>query len=508
MIAANQVNSSRLEMKDIKKSFSGVSVLQGVDLELGVGEVLALLGQNGAGKSTLVKILGGDYARDAGVIALDGVEVHFSSPRSAIGQGVRILPQELSVMPEMTIAENILIGDLPATFNLGISKLDRAAMDEKAKSLLAELGLEVNPRALLKTLAVSEQRIVEIARAISSQAKVLVMDEPTAALTETEVNRLFEIIRRLKSRGVSIIYISHRMDEIFEISDRVLVLRDGKVTGRFETARVSREEVFAAMLGDAVEGLYPENLAIIGKQVLEVSQFNLEKKLVDLSLDVRQGEIVGVFGLIGSGIELLGKALFGALGNKPTGEVKLEGQLFKPRNPEDAIRYGVGYIAAERKREGILAELSVRENTTLPFLQRFNRGWSISVPEEEQYVSRWIKQLSIRTRGSSQKLRYLSGGNQQKVVLARWLADGVKLLIMEEPTRGVDVGARKEIYAALRDLSNSGLAILMISSDVEEVANLSNRIVVLDRGRVSARFERGVSTKELMHAAAQTIPSH
>ena len=239
-----------------------------------------------------------------------------------------------------------------------------------------------------------------------------------------------------------------------------------------------------------------------------MSHYNLEKKLVDISLDVRQGEIVGVFGLIGSGIEVLGKALFGALGNRPKGNVTLEGKAFQPRNPEDAIRHGLGYIAAERKREGILAELSVRENITLPFLERFQRGLGISVSNEEKYAHHWIEQLSIRTRSSSQKLRYLSGGNQQKVVLARWLADGVKLLIMEEPTRGVDVGARKEIYAALRDLSNGGLAILMISSDVEEVANLSDRVVVLDRGRVAARFERGISTKELMHAAAQTIPSH
>lgn len=507
-MSAVAADPSRLEMRGIGKSFGSVSVLQGVDLELGVGEVLALLGQNGAGKSTLVKILGGDYARDAGTIMLDGAEVHFSSPRSAIGQGVRILPQELSVMPEMTVAENILIGDLPASLNLGISRLDRTAMDKKALDLLAELGLEVNPRALLKSLAVSEQRIVEIARAISGQAKVLVMDEPTAALTEPEVNRLFEIIRRLKTRGVSIIYISHRMDEVFEISDRVLVLRDGRVAGRFETARASREEVFAAMLGDAVEGLYPEGQGQIGNRMLEVSHYNLEKKLVDISLDVRQGEIVGVFGLIGSGIEVLGKALFGALGNRPKGNVTLEGKAFQPRNPEDAIRHGLGYIAAERKREGILAELSVRENITLPFLERFQRGLGISVSNEEKYAHHWIEQLSIRTRSSSQKLRYLSGGNQQKVVLARWLADGVKLLIMEEPTRGVDVGARKEIYAALRDLSNGGLAILMISSDVEEVANLSDRVVVLDRGRVAARFERGISTKELMHAAAQTIPSH
>jgi ribose transport system ATP-binding protein len=267
-VNAVATDPSRLEMRGIGKSFGSVSVLQGVDLELGVGEVLALLGQNGAGKSTLVKILGGDYARDAGMIKLDGAEVHFSSPRSAIGQGVRILPQELSVMPEMTVAENILIGDLPASFNLGISRLDRKAMDQKAMDLLADLGLEVNPRALLKSLAVSEQRIVEIARAISGQAKVLVMDEPTAALTEPEVNRLFEIIRRLKTRGVSIIYISHRMDEVFEISDRVLVLRDGRVAGRFETARAFREEVFAAMLGDAVEGLYPVGEGGVGRQML------------------------------------------------------------------------------------------------------------------------------------------------------------------------------------------------------------------------------------------------
>ncbi len=496
---------ARLEMRGIGKSFGGVSVLKDVDLELGAGEVLALLGQNGAGKSTLVKILGGDYARDAGTIKLDGRLVHFSSPLDAIASGVRILPQELSVIPEMTIAENILIADMPAKVRFGISSIEYQKMDQRALEVLADLQLQVNPRAALKTLEVAEQRIVEIARAISGQARVLVMDEPTAALTEQEVQRLFEIIRRLKARGVSIIYISHRMDEVFEISDRIQVLRDGGVTGQFVSAQASREQVIGAMLGDTAQGLYPEGQAELGEVLLEVEHFSLARKLEDVALNLRRGEIVGVFGLIGSGIEVLGKALFGALGNKPTGNVRLAGQIFKPRDPSDAIAQGVGYIAAERKREGILAELSVRENMTLPFLGRYLQGLSLSVPLEETYVQRWIKQLGIRTRGSSQKLRYLSGGNQQKVMLARWLAEGIKLLVMEEPTRGVDVGARKEIYAALRTLSSQGLAILMISSDVEEVANLSDRMIVLDRGRVAGRFERGVTTKELIHAAAQTV---
>lgn len=494
----------RLHMQGIGKAFAGVSVLREVDLELGVGEVLALLGQNGAGKSTLIKILGGDYSRDSGSIVLDGQEVSFANPLSAIAQGVRILPQELSVIPEMSVAENILIGDLPVTTRFGLSRLDRSAMEARATELLQDLGLEVGPKAPLKTLAVAEQRIVEIARALSGQARILVMDEPTAALNEQEVRRLFGIIRRLKTRGVSIIYISHRMDEVFEISDHILVLRDGRVAGRFVTPQATRDAVLAAMLGDAMAGLYPEGKAEVGEVVLEVSDLRLDRRLQGVALNVRSAEIVGVFGLIGSGIEVLGKALFGALGQRPRGEVYLLGKPFHPKDPVQAISQGVGYVAAERKREGILAEGSVRDNMTLPFLGRYIRGLTLSVSEQENFVQRWIKQLSIRTQGSQQKLRYLSGGNQQKVMLARWFSEGVRLLVLEEPTRGVDVGARKEIYAALSQLSAQGLAILMISSDVEEVANLSDRMVVLDRGKVSGRFERGVSTEELMHAAAQS----
>ena len=500
-------NAPRLEMRGIGKSFSGVSVLREADLELGAGEVLALLGQNGAGKSTLVKILSGDYPRDTGVIRLDGAEVSFSTPLEAIRAGVRILPQELSVIPEMTIAENILIGSLPASVRLGISRLDRSAMRARASELLAELGLEVSPDTKLRTLGAAEQRIVEIARALSAQARVLVMDEPTAALTGAEVRRLFGIIARLKARGVSVIYISHRMDEVFEVSDRILVLRDGRVAGRFETAQATHDEVFAAMLGDAVRDLFPAASSEVGAPLLEVDNLTLGRELSGVRLSLRRGEIVGVFGLIGSGIEVLGKALFGVLGDAPRGEVRLEGAPFKPHDPAQAIKRGVGFIAAERKREGILADLSVRENMTLPFLDRYLRGGRVDRRMEEDFVGRWIRGLSIRARSSSQKVRYLSGGNQQKVMLARWLADGLKLLVMEEPTRGVDVGARKEIYGELRGLSSAGLGILMISSDVDEVVGLSDRTIVLDRGRVVREFGRGASAKELMHAASETVVS-
>ena len=498
----------RLEMQGINKSFAGVSVLRDVNVQLGAGEVLALLGQNGAGKSTLIKILGGDYPRDSGTILLDGQPVNFGTPQDAIAAGVRILPQELSVIPEMTVAENVMIGSLPASVHFGISRLDRAQMRTRTEELLREIGLNVSPDARLASLGAAEQRIVEITRAISTQARVLVMDEPTAALTDTEARRLFEIMARLRGRGVSIIYISHRMDEVFEVSDKVVALRDGQVTGEFVTAQATRDEVFASMLGDAVRDLYPAAHGQIGEKLLEVGNLRLGRELSGVSLDVRQGEIVGVFGLIGSGIEVLGKALFGVTDSQPSGEVRLSGQPFKPRDPVQAIAQGVGFIAAERKREGILADLSVRENMTLPFLKRFERGGRVSVAAEEQFAQHWIKNLSIRTQGSRQKIRSLSGGNQQKVMLARWLAEGVKLLVMEEPTRGVDVGARKEIYAELSALSRQGLGILMISSDVDEVAHLSDRAVVLDRGRVAREFERGVSAKELMNAASEAVLSH
>ncbi|MDQ0395862.1 sugar ABC transporter ATP-binding protein [Labrys monachus] len=494
----------RLHMQGIGKSFGGVAVLSGVDLTVEAGEVVALLGSNGAGKSTLMKILTGVYGRDAGTIHVDGREVSFANPGQAVTAGIRLLPQEISVMPDMTVAENIFLGELPMKRRLGFPTVDDAAMRRRSRLLLEELGFGgIDVAAPVKRLSVAEQRIIEIARALAGEASVLVMDEPTAALTEQEALMIFRIIRRLKQKQVSVIYISHHLSEVFDISDRVAVLRDGRNAGLFATAQTTRDEVLTAMLGNTVGDLYvARQAAAPGEDVLTVNGLGVPGKLSDISFSIRAGEILGVFGLVGSGVEVLGRALFGVLGPLGAGTATLAGQPFRPASPREAKQAGAGFVAAERKKEGIIADLTVRENIVLPFQERYLRWGQVSRAAEDAQARHWIQGLGIRTRGPEQKIRTLSGGNQQKVCIARWLVDGVQLLILEEPTRGVDVGARREIYAELRDLAARGFAVFVLSSDVEEVAGLGDRSLVLDRGRIAGRFERGATTADLMAATS------
>ncbi len=492
-----------LEMGGIGKSFGGVPVLSAVSLTLRAGEVVALLGANGAGKSTLMKILCGAYPRDAGTITLGSEAVRFDRPEDAIAHGVRLLPQEVSVMPNLTVAENIFMGDLPMRRGpLGIPVVDRRRMAAEAGALLAQLGLSLPPDLLVSALSIPERRVVEIARALAGQARVLVMDEPTAALTEPEARLLFDVIAKLRAQNVGVIYISHYLDEVFEISDAIVVLRDGRNAGRFVTSEASREEVLFAMLGQQMEGLYPPVGGEAGAVVLDVRGMSLGGRLDGVTFDVRAGEVLGIFGLIGSGIEVVGRALYGALGPLDGGDVDLDGKSYSPSTPEAAKAAGIGLVAAERKHEGIVPDLSVRENMTLPFLDRFQSRARMDVPGERAHAQRWIEQLGIRAKGPEQAIRFLSGGNQQKVCLARWLVDGIRLLVLEEPTRGVDVGARREIYATLRRLSERGLATIVVSSDSEEVAGLCDRVLVLDRGRVVSRFGAGVTAAALIDAAS------
>ncbi len=491
----------RLQMSGIGKSFGGVAVLSGVNLVVEPGEVVALLGANGAGKSTLMKILAGLYARDDGAVRIDGVEADVSSPARSVAAGVRMLPQEISVMPDMTVAENIFLGDLPRRrgFPPGI---DDAAMRRRSRALLKQLGFAaIDPAAPVRRLPVAEQRIVEIARALAGDARLLVMDEPTAALTEQEARTIFGLIRRLQERGVSVIYISHYLAEVFEISDSIVVLRDGRNAGLFRTREATRAEVLAAMLGNTVDDMYGAAAAPVpGAEVLRVAGLSLPGRLADIAFSLHAGEILGVFGLVGSGIEVLGRAVYGALGPVEGGRMRLGGQAYRPRRAQDGRRAGIGFVAAERKKEGIVPDLSLRENVALPFEERFERGPFVSRAAETAHAAQAIQALGIRARGPEQRLRTLSGGNQQKVCLARWLTEGVLLLILEEPTRGVDVGARRDIYARLHDLAGQGYAMLVLSSDVEEVAGLCDRALVLDRGRIVGRFGRGTPPADLMAA--------
>ncbi len=500
----------RLEMRGIGKSFGGVAVLADVDLVVQPGEVMALLGSNGAGKSTLVKILTGVYTRDAGTVRLDGEAVVFPDPRAAVAAGVRLLPQEISVMGDMTVAENIALADLPVKRGPGFAVVDDRTMRETSRALLDQLGFaSIGVDTLVKRLSVAEQRIVEIARALAGKARVLVMDEPTAALTEQEAKLIFRIIERLKAQQVAVIYISHYLNEVFEISDRIAVLRDGRNAGLYETRSASRAEVLAAMLGRVADDLYDiASSGNAGEEVLTVAGLSVPGRLDGIDLAVRSGEIVGVFGLIGSGIETLGRAVYGALGPATTGTVMVGGSAYRPESARVGKARGIGFVAADRKREGIIGDLTVRENMVAPFQERYVRGLFVSKAAETEQARRWIDLLGIRTRGPEQTMRTLSGGNQQKVCVSRWLVDSVKLLILEEPTRGVDVGARREIYLELRKLADRGLAVLVLSSDVEEVAGIGDRAVVLDRGRVVGRFGRGTPPAALMAATANDPAFH
>ena len=493
----------RLSMQGIRKSFGGVAVLDGVDLSVERGEVVALLGANGAGKSTLMKVLTGLYAREAGRVAVDGEPVDFASPAASIAAGVRLLPQEISVLPDMSVAENIFLPDLPVRRRFGFASVDRAAMNARAAGLLEQLGFPaIAPDMPTKRLSVAEQRIVEIARALAGDARVLVMDEPTAALTEQEARLIFRIIRRLTAQGVAVVYISHYLREVFEIADRIVVLRDGRNAGAFAVAASSQAEILTAMLGSAMGDLYEAGAAPArGADVLAVERLSVPGALDGIALTVAEGEIFGVFGLVGSGVEMLGRALYGGMGALRDARIMLGGRSYRPRSPRAGLDAGIGFVAAERKRQGIIAELSVRENICLPFQDRYERGAFVSRPAETAQARHWIEALGIRTNGPEQKLRTLSGGNQQKVCIARWLVDGIRLLVMEEPTRGVDVGARREIYRQMRALAARGFAVLVLSSDVEEVAGISDRALVLDRGRVARRFEGRASPAELMAAA-------
>jgi len=502
----------RLEMRGIKKSFDGVKVLCGVNLAIRPGEVVALLGANGAGKSTLMKILTGFYRRDAGDILMDGYALGDVYPRQVAARGISFLPQEISVMPDMCVAENIAIGNLPLRRRFGVPLIDRRQARDLAGDILSELGFSnIHPAALLGDLSVAEQRIVEIARALAARASIFIMDEPTASLSEQESVMIFSIIRRLKASMRSIFYISHYLKEVFEIADRIEVLRDGRNAGAFHPAQSSTIEVVTAMLGSVDTALHVkktktrariEGDAVCDRPVLTVKGLKTRSGLNDISFDLHRGEIFGVFGLVGSGVEHLGPALFGAQGKIAAGDIQFNGRAYTPQSPQGAKSIGMGFVAAERKQNGIMGNLTVRQNLVAPFQRRCGSGIFASKAKEVALTRHWIEHLRIKTNGPEQEIQTLSGGNQQKICVARWLDPTVKILILDEPTRGVDIGARAELYLEFYALARNGLAILVLSSDVEEIAGLSDRSMVIDRGGIVAHFDAVVEPGALMAATA------
>lgn len=489
-------------MRGIVKRFGRVEVLHGVDLTLYRGEVHALLGENGAGKSTLMKILSGDYAPDAGQVNMEGQPVVVRSPRDAQAAGIRIIHQELAYAPELSVAENVLLGHLPHGKGLlGAWTVDWNETFRRSAEILATLKADIDPHEKMANLGVGKKQLVEIAKALSGQVRVLVMDEPTAALTSREVTLLFETIALLREHGVAIVYISHRLDEVEEIAARLTVLRDGNVVGTSLTAEMSRTEIVGLMVGRKLEELYPTREGKAGEVVLEVSGLTRRRRFEDVSFSIRKGEIVGLYGLLGAGQAEVARALFGAP-PADAGEIAIEGTTVQISDPREARECGIGLVPDDRKVDGLVIGMSVADNILLGNWSSVARGGVFQPARETERVQHWTKRLGIRMASAHQPIGTLSGGNQQKAVLARWLEAGTKVLLLAEPTRGIDVGARADIYGVIEDLRRQGLALALISTDMEEVLALSDRIVVFAQGRVVGTFSREEASQDVLLAAA------
>ncbi len=487
-----------LEVRGVEKSFPGVRALSGVSFEAHAGEVHALLGENGAGKSTLIKIMSGVYQPDVGRILVDGRETRLASPDDARRAGIATIYQELLLFPELTVAENIFLGHAPkATFG----RIDRAAMRERAETLLASLEIDdLPPDELVGALSVGNRQRVEILRALSYDARVLIMDEPTAALTEADVTRLFDIVRRLKSRGVAIIYISHRLDEIFALADRVTVLRDGAFVGTRGIGATNVGELVHMMVGRRIDVLFPKIDVPLGEPVLEVRALMCRPMTKSVSVTVRAGEIVGLAGLVGSGRSELAQTLFGVTPAEG-GEIRINGKLVSIRSPAEARTLGIAYVPEDRGTQGLVRPMSVLHNFSLASLTKLTRFGFIDRAAERRLAEAAVKQFDVKTSSLDEVAGRLSGGNQQKIVLGKWLANHPRLLILDEPTRGIDVGAKAEIHRLMGELAKTGVAILMISSELPEVLGMSDRVLVMREGRIVAEFARVAATMQAVGAA-------
>ena len=481
-----------LEMRDIRKRYPGVQALDGVTLTLKHREVLALVGENGAGKSTLMKILAGAERMDSGTILLDGEPVEINSPTEAQQMGISMIYQEFNLVPYLSVAENIFLGREPRKRS---GLIDWKKLRGDAAAILAELGVDLDVRDRVERLSVAEQQMVEIAKAVSFRARILAMDEPSATLTEHELERLFALIRRLVEEGVSIIYISHRLEEIYEIADRVTIMRDGHTVATNRVEELTREDIVRLMVGREISEEFPPRQVELGDVALEVRDLTRPGYFEDVSFSVRRGEILGIAGLVGAGRTEVARAIFGA-DPIQRGQVLLDGRDVTPQNPREAIDAGIGLVTEDRKAQGLILGMSVLHNITLPSLYKFARGGFIDKKEERNEASRFVKELNIKTPSLDQIVRNLSGGNQQKVVLAKWLLTNSKVMIFDEPTRGIDVGAKLEIYHLLNELVARGVAVVMISSELPEVLGMSDRILVMHEGRVAGELPAAEATQE------------
>ena len=488
-----------LTMKGIDKSFPGVHALDHVDLEVRRGEVHALMGENGAGKSTLMKVLTGIYSKDEGTITFEGKEVEFTNPREAQDAGIVIVHQELNMLGHLTVAQNIFIG---REFMKG-KFIDDRKMNEEARKLFDQLGIDIDPPETMSRLTVGKQQMCEIAKAISHDAKVIIFDEPSAALTEAEIEELFKIIRDLRERQLGIVYISHRMDEIKVITDRVTVMRDGGYVGTLITKDCTKEDIINMMVGRVIYE-DPKTESQVAKDapvVLKVEHLNAGRMVQDVSFELHKGEILGFSGLMGAGRTETMRALFGA-DPKQSGDIYINGEKVDIKTPKDAVSHGIGYLSEDRKRFGIIVDKTVAENSTMASLDEYMKGLFIDKKKEKEVAQKYVDILKTKTPGVDQLVVNLSGGNQQKVVIAKWLVRNCDILIFDEPTRGIDVGAKSEIYHLMNELVAEGKSIIMVSSEMTEILRMSDRIVIMCEGRKTGELGIEEATQErIMHAA-------
>jgi ABC-type sugar transport system ATPase subunit len=493
-----------LQMEKVSKHFPGVQALEQVDFEIYPGEILGLVGENGAGKSTLIKILSGVYTRDDGLIQFRGQPLDLRSPHAAQEHGIVTIYQELALVPHLSVAENVFLNREPQRIPL-LGAVDFKKMRRQTEAIMADLGVHISGERLVKDLTIASQQMVEIAKAVSRNANLLLMDEPTSALSSKEVEALFNLMRRLKEKGVSVVFVSHRLEEVLRVVDRITVMRDGRRVGSLPVTEASESKLIHLMVGREV-GLFPKLDAPIGEPVLELHNVSGPSGVRDVSFSVRKGEIVGLAGLIGAGRTELIRLICGA-DRRMDGSILIDGKEVHINSPADAVAHGIGWVPEDRKQHGLVLSMDVKQNTTLAILRRIsNRFGAVRSRSEREIAAHYREALSIATSGLSKTVKYLSGGNQQKVVLAKWLSTKPKILIMDEPTRGIDIGAKAEFHALMSQLAQQGIGILMISSEMPEIMGMSDRVIVMCQGRVTGEFKRGqLSQVEIMTSATKFL---
>ncbi len=487
-----------LDLKNIRKEFPGVLALDNVSLKAEAGKVHALMGENGAGKSTLIKILAGAYTKDEGKILFNGEEKNITSPHDSLNLGIKVVYQEISLIPEFTVGENIFLERFPIN-KFGI--INWKNLYEECDTLLKNIGFELDVRDKVANLSISEQQIVEIARAIFQNASVVVMDEPTSSLTPKEIEKLFEVIDKLKKNNIAIIYITHKIDEIFKIADNVTVLRDGKFISHRNISDISEENLIQDMVGRKVDQKFERLTESFSETQMSVSNLSTKTKLNNISFKLHKGEILGFFGLMGAGRTELAKAIFG-YDKILSGEINIEGHIYKKFNTQTMVENGLGYVTEDRKGEGIVKDMNLRENMTLPSMNLFESLFTINKNKEKKIANDYIKKFDVKTPSSERLITLLSGGNQQKILLSRWLLRNLKIIILDEPTRGVDIGAKTEILNLINDLAKDGLSVILMTSEMNDLLALSDRIIVMANGKISKEFIRNEATQEDIFKAA------